>query len=512
MKRTKERRNHAVGQHRRQAKARGGQPGGQFEMLSLKVEPRAPSKWPSISVCMIVKNEAENLRPCLESLADLASEVIVVDTGSTDGTAEIARELGAKVYSFPWCDDFAAARNESIRRATGEWVFWMDADDRPSQETIAQIKLVTASGKAGGYVCLVSSKTLTGGDDVTEHIRLFRNGFGVRFSGAIHESVFDGLVHAGLSLARTDITISHVGYSTAEALHRKGKRNLAIIERQLELKPDSVDLIFYRGQARGAAGDLAGAEADMRDFLSRTRPQPLQEWKRSWAYVTTLRILDHRSDLDAMEPLLSPALAEFPDDPHFLLLSARLRLSRGHPEEALPQLQRAQANLRTPVRGFRPPDAWVELSLAECYRALGQNADAVNWAERAIASSPVWAKASSLLARLYLEAGKHSQLERLLEEHLPSSRTHEPWLVLSELRYQQRRTEEAMKAIEEAERRGLPESRADELRHNLRQARESTQQPGQSVSDEPGSELRHQGLRCMSKGELLKAAECFASA
>lgn len=77
---------------------------------------------------MIVKDEAEHLPRCLESCAGLFDEIVVVDTGSTDDTKEIAQSFGAKVFDFEWCDDFAAARNESLRHATGEWMMWLDAD------------------------------------------------------------------------------------------------------------------------------------------------------------------------------------------------------------------------------------------------------------------------------------------------------------------------------------------------------------------------------------------------
>ena len=79
---------------------------------------------------MIVKNEEANLPACLESVRGLFDEIIIVDTGSTDHTKEIAAAFGAKVFEFTWVDSFAAARNECLRHATGNWIFWMDADDR----------------------------------------------------------------------------------------------------------------------------------------------------------------------------------------------------------------------------------------------------------------------------------------------------------------------------------------------------------------------------------------------
>src|SRR5262249_6546699 len=80
-----------------------------------------------VSLCMIVKNEEHNLPDCLGSVRDLVDEVVVVDTGSNDRTKEVAAGLGAKVFDFPWCDSFAAARNESLAHASGDWAFWMDA-------------------------------------------------------------------------------------------------------------------------------------------------------------------------------------------------------------------------------------------------------------------------------------------------------------------------------------------------------------------------------------------------
>jgi hypothetical protein len=91
----------------------------------LRVEPAKAS----VSLTMIVKNEQENLPNCLASVAGVFDEIIVVDTGSTDRTKEIAREFGAKVFDFVWIDNFAAARNEALSRATGDYAFWLDADD-----------------------------------------------------------------------------------------------------------------------------------------------------------------------------------------------------------------------------------------------------------------------------------------------------------------------------------------------------------------------------------------------
>src|SRR5207249_3515175 len=92
------------------------------------------------SLCMIVKNEEQFLVDCLASMRDAVDEIIIVDTGSTDATVELAEAAGAKVFHYPWQDDFAAARNESISHATGKWILWMDADERLAPGAAAVIR------------------------------------------------------------------------------------------------------------------------------------------------------------------------------------------------------------------------------------------------------------------------------------------------------------------------------------------------------------------------------------
>src|SRR3989338_5592832 len=94
----------------------------------------------TISLCMITKNEEKYLEQCLNSVKDLVDETIIVDTGSTDKTKEIAKRFNAKVYDFKWADDFSAARNESLKHATKDWILILDADEVMDKEAVKTIK------------------------------------------------------------------------------------------------------------------------------------------------------------------------------------------------------------------------------------------------------------------------------------------------------------------------------------------------------------------------------------
>jgi glycosyltransferase involved in cell wall biosynthesis len=107
------------------------------------------------SLVMIVKNEVANLAACLDSVRGLFDEIIMIDTGSSDTTKEIARAYGARVFDAPWADDFAQARNAGLFRATGDYVFWMDADDRLDPSHFELLRALLATLTAGGTTAYV---------------------------------------------------------------------------------------------------------------------------------------------------------------------------------------------------------------------------------------------------------------------------------------------------------------------------------------------------------------------
>src|SRR6185503_940117 len=151
--------------------------------------PKAP---PRLSVCIIAKNEQAFLGQCLASIKPVADEIIVVDTGSVDNTAAIAREHGAQVHSFAWTDDFSAARNFSLQHATGDWLLILDADEElpPVSHEALRHQLNAVDVMAYRLPIIDHGKEDEGCSYVP---RLFRNAPGLFFVGRIHEQVFTSI-------------------------------------------------------------------------------------------------------------------------------------------------------------------------------------------------------------------------------------------------------------------------------------------------------------------------------
>lgn len=161
---------------------------------------------PLISLCMIVRNEEAVLGRCLDSVADLVDEIILVDTGSTDNTKAVAAEYAAKIYDFPWCDDFSAARNYAVSQAVGDYWLWLDADDVIEGENHEKLRKILEAPEAD-MVFLpywLSFDAAGTPQMISRRERIFRRSRGYRFTGAVHEAV----VPSG-SIRYGDAAVSH---------------------------------------------------------------------------------------------------------------------------------------------------------------------------------------------------------------------------------------------------------------------------------------------------------------
>jgi len=209
----------------------------------LPSQPRKKDK--TLAVCMIVKNEEKYLPLILGDIQGLWDELIIVDTGSTDNTIEIAQKFGARIVSQPWTDDFSAARNRSKDEATAAWILWLDADDRMEAAHVKQLQSLKHTFNEGYvYGLPVVSTMADGSHDPFLQVRLFPNDPRLRFENRIHESISQSVKKYGFKGACLPIQIIHTGYENPEHLSLKIQRNMLLLEEELAEKPENIVLRY----------------------------------------------------------------------------------------------------------------------------------------------------------------------------------------------------------------------------------------------------------------------------
>lgn len=217
---------------------------------------------PLITLSMIVKNEEDMLDDCLKSVAGIVDEIVIVDTGSVDKTKDIALKYGAKVYDFTWVDDFAIARNEALKYSTGDWILYLDADERIYRENLDINKLkndlINADSNLGGIILTIESDHRTSSGSTEHHRggypRLFKNlGYPkVYFKGRVHEQITPSLMENGLGMVKSDIKIIHKGYDIPEEqMQIKLKRNYTLLLRHVQEEPLNGYAWYQLGQTLG---------------------------------------------------------------------------------------------------------------------------------------------------------------------------------------------------------------------------------------------------------------------
>lgn len=248
---------------------------------------------------MIVRDEATILEECLENIRGLGDELCIVDTGSTDNTLEIAKKFGAKTSVFIWSDDFSAARNESLRLCTGDWVFMFDADERIDPQEIRAFRALADGPRDVCYRCRIRNFTNTStvsdfvasppGDAVargfagwypSERVRMWPNLREARFTGQVHEVVRPSLEAHNIRVVESPLPIYHYPLLRAqEQLRQKQMMYLKIGHDKLKSNPTDPQGYIELGNQYAEVGDYANAAGMYREALRRdsTNPETLRD-------------------------------------------------------------------------------------------------------------------------------------------------------------------------------------------------------------------------------------------
>ncbi|MEE2657239.1 MAG: glycosyltransferase [Candidatus Latescibacterota bacterium] len=379
-----------------------------------------------LSLCMIVRNEEEKLATCLQSVQGLVDEIVVVDTGSTDRTVEIAREHGAVLGSFEWRDDFSAARNVSLSMATGDWIMWLDADDVLPAESHGPIRQLVSGPQDRGYFFMLDDR---GYESVScLQMRLFPKREGVMFEMPIHEQVTLSLSRLGIDMAPTDIRVVHTGYTTQEVVAEKTSRYLEIMERWLNSHPEDYIVRSHVGLIYHTRGRLDEAIEQYRIIVEESQCQADhnyvvyttallflgRSWMKKGGYETALTWVERAEEVDPDYVLTKFSLAE-------------IHLEIGDPHKALHYVRGAR---ETPQLTFFPIDQ-TELAYS-CLTAEGRalaltgDLEGAEQSLRQAAATPVARRSEALgmLSEILQQQQQFAAALKVLQEALEIAPNH----------------------------------------------------------------------------------------
>lgn len=414
---------------------------------------------PTVSLCLIVRDEEHLLPRAVASALHLVDEVVVCDTGSRDGTVQAAQDLGARVVHFGWRDDFAAARNACLDAATGRWILVLDADEELQPVDPGRWAGLLIDPQVAGYEVTIRG-TLAGREPDFQALRLFRNDPAVRYCFPIHEQITPALnawaAARGLQVAPSPLMLLHSGYEPARRAAKR-PRNRRILLMAVQQFPDEPYLHFQLGgesvsllddevvprggmneaavsleKAWELAGELSKPELLQRPWLARlaallgsarlTAGYPaaaLEVLRRGLDLFPRDLVLHHLFCLAALE---EGAIEPGEIEDHALLLGERKK------HGVLGDLHRRQGDCGRGARHFQqalagdPEYSRALLGMARCFRDEQRPREALGFFLKAVAAGNwnwrAWLEGARLMAELELTDQTRSW-RATFAEHFP---------------------------------------------------------------------------------------------
>lgn len=380
---------------------------------------------PGVSLCMIVKNEAQHLEQCLQSVQGIVSEIIIADTGSADHSMDIARRFGARIISVPWEHDFSLARNRTLDLASCAWILVLDADEALAGWTPERLQNLLEPGSADGYFLpfIHYVGEATGREYVTDNVcRLFRNDERIRFCGSIHEEVASSIWSLpGGNIAYADLPVHHYGYLDGE-LRRKDKasRNLELIHAALQHQPNSVLLRYALGSEYYQQGQYEAAADILLPLLEEAPPDS--------GYTTDLYLKTAFALHAGGRPAEAKSVYEagsqlYPDFTDLLESYAGLLLDQGQVWQAYLLLQRALDSGNTAHKypsSSGSGTSRTRLAAGRVCEQLFRYGEALEHYRQAVAYAPGEPAAWEQLATLCLLSGQEEELTNITRQLLPA--------------------------------------------------------------------------------------------
>ncbi len=343
-----------------------------------------------LSICIITKNEEQNIKRCLSCLSDTELEIIVVDTGSIDRTKEIAREYTDFVYDFAWKDDFAAAKNYAISKASNEYVMVIDSDEFLEKTDLVQLEeLIEAHPDDVGRIRRINVFSRDGvGQENREWLNRIFSKKKFHYEGRIHEQVvpYKGDTY---DTYQTPVTILHTGYDLPmEERRKKAERNALLLQKELENWEEKYPGITYEAEKYQISSRQAEQISYILYQLGKSAYMA-QDYEKACDYFARGLSFDLNPRLEyvidmvetygyallnsnrAEEALFFEGIRdEFGDSADFQFLMGLIYMNNGRFEEAVAQFEKATEQKDCKMTGVNSYLAYYNIGVI--YECLGQ--------------------------------------------------------------------------------------------------------------------------------------------
>ena len=492
---------------------------------------------PTLSLCLIARDEASLLPDCLASVRGVVDQIVVADTGSSDATPQIAAAAGAVVIHHPWQSDFADARNAALAAATGDWILVLDADERLGPGAAAAIREALEVGNFDlGFLPLhnaaridASHASVVSGEARLEEPvllpRLLRRTSDLRWEGVIHESVDHWFHRCRRRAIRVDAPIVHLGAIPELVEGRnKNQRNLSLLERACALQPDEPMRRAWlaRELLRSGAPDRARSEAEAawQSLLSRLAQGDRPAVVMPATLAAYLRL--DQQDPDGVLEITDAAAPWAGGHPNLALLQAAALVLRGQKHElpkaiaALEQCLEADSSFFTHevLPGATSWAAQTQLGLAKL--VLGHAAEALSSFSEALAANPGHHHARYGAAEALLDLGRPQDALTVVE---PTLRLETPdgWLLAAAAALDVQAFDDAAAFLERVVAPPV-QPRRIALRERVRAALEGRQLLKQMTGNtpvtvkNPPQALLADGEACFERGDISGAVDRFVRA
>lgn len=364
----------------------------------------------AISLCMIVKDEEDNLKKCLQEIAGFMDEIIIVDTGSSDRTKEIALKYTNQVYDFQWVDDFSAARNYSISKANNEYILVLDSDEFTDSINMEEMKRMIIRTPLGVGRLLRINEYSRGGIPYQYHERvnrLFSRKY-YHYEGVIHEQLVP-LETEKIRVSKNDgdyyeensyhipLTVRHSGYQgDLEVRKKKTSRNINLLNKALEFNQDDPYLLYQLGKSYYMEEDYLSACKYFDKALYydlNPRLEYVADMVESYGYC-----LINTKQYEAAMNLIN-VYEEFSYSADFIFMIANVLMNNGKFQQAVDEFIKATNKSQCKMEGVN--DFLAYYNIGVIYECLGDFSNAVTYYKKCRNYKPAD-------IRLALIAGKQS--------------------------------------------------------------------------------------------------------